>query len=1173
MQEHDQAQRLQALEPFQSFAVSAPAGSGKTELLAQRVLRLLGIVENPEEIVCMTFANKAADEMKSRVMEYLVKASANISKKNSSNIKNHEALAINLAKKALNRNKEKGWDLLDNPSRLRIYTIDGFCRKLTGQLPLESGFNPHTKDLLEPTTLYKKVVSELILAQVEENNNTSKAISTLLVLLDNDLNALQSLLVNLLQDRGQSIAHLYQTDEARDYLESSLNEVIKETLLSLKIMLEPFEGELLELVNYAVINLVFLDNRKNANLLSCSNLKNLPEATASKYQQWAGLLSMLLTKENKWRQRKGLKADQGFPTIDSSIENKQEAKEHATQKKEDMASLIEKLRDKPGVYKALCELTYLPVHHYSDEQWQTLKALKSILLELSGLLSVALKQNKACDYTEVTFAALRSLGTDETPTELAFKLDYTVKHILVDEFQDTSSLQFKLIKNLTREWQANDNRSLFIVGDPMQCLYSWRGANVKQFMQVRENPVGNINLRKIDLTVNFRSEEKIVDWVNDVFQYAFDDSDDLGRGSIGYSRSVASRKELHSKDNVSKKLITLNEFIDYKGSTDAKKAEAKHITSLVCEAQKTDPKGSIAILANTRNLLPEILIALKAEGISWQATEIDSLGDRMPIIDLKSLTRALLSPSDRIAWLAILRSPWCGLSLNDLFLVANYKAKSEDASLSTYPSPIITNIFRYTEIQDISTDGKEILSRCRAVIKSSWEKRFKKPLRLWIENTWIELGGPNSLTSEEELNCCQQYFDLLELHENFGQITDWIVFEKALEGLYVEPSEKSDPNIFIMTIHKAKGLEFDTVIIPGLNAPNRNNNKPEPLIRWHERTNKKGENRLIIGPRPETGEENDRIFNYLKQENKYREELERIRKIYVGATRAKKRLHLTYTMSTKDRAGKTNEIKPSVGTLLNALLGQNFDKARLENHPSVSYKSHDCRSDEYGKFIDEESYNLLVYLDRLPASWKQSLSLNKTKMADSVADIAPSLSEKETSSVIDNKSKYIGIVMHRILKQIVIDGISKWDEKRIKDQMPSWRSQLQGLGLTSYDHSLRLLQRSVEGCINDKNNHWIFDSSHKESKCEYRVGYKPLEGDFTKTSIIDRCFILNGIQWVIDYKSTEPSKGQSRDIFLCQEVTEYKKTLKHYEKILHGINNLPTKAGLYFPLMRHLEII
>ena len=151
MQEHDQAQRLQALEPFQSFAVSAPAGSGKTELLAQRVLRLLGIVENPEEIVCMTFANKAADEMKSRVMEYLVKASANISKKNSSNIKNHEALAINLAKKALNRNKEKGWDLLDNPSRLRIYTIDGFCRKLTGQLPLESGFNPHTKDLLEPT--------------------------------------------------------------------------------------------------------------------------------------------------------------------------------------------------------------------------------------------------------------------------------------------------------------------------------------------------------------------------------------------------------------------------------------------------------------------------------------------------------------------------------------------------------------------------------------------------------------------------------------------------------------------------------------------------------------------------------------------------------------------------------------------------------------------------------------------------------------------------------------------------------------------------------------------------------------------------------------------------------------------------------------------------------------
>ena len=1172
MKVQDQDKRILALEPFQSFAVSAPAGSGKTELLTQRVLRLLSVVENPEEIVCMTFANKAADEMKNRVMEYLAKASASTDQNSSSSPKEHEVLALDLAKKALSRNKEKSWGLLDNPSRLRIYTIDGFCRKLAGQLPLESGFNQHTKDLVEPTALYKKVVSELILSQIEENNDTSKAISTLLALLDNDLNELQALLVNLLQNRGQSIAHLYQTNEARDYLEYSLNEVIEETLLPLKVMLEPFKDELLGLAGYASANLTLLDDPKNTDLLFCIGLKNLPSATSSEYHKWAGLLSMLLTKKNKWRKKTGLKVGQGFPPIDSSIENEKEAVEYAKQKKEDMASLIEKLQNKPGVYKALCELTFLPVHYYSDDQWQTLKSLKLILLELSGLLSVTLKQNKVCDYTEVTFAALRSIGTEEAPTELAFRLDYTIKHILVDEFQDTSSLQFKLIKNLTREWQPDDNRSLFIVGDPMQCLYSWRGANVRQFLQVREKPLGDIKLIKIDLTVNFRSEVKIVDWVNDIFQYAFDDEDNLGRGSVSYSPSVASFKEAHLKSDESKKLITLNEFIDYKGSSDAKKAEAKHVASLVCRAKKIDPDGSIAILANTRNLLPEILIALKAEGISWQATEIDSLSDRMSIIDLKSLTRALLSPADRIAWLAILRSPWCGLDLNDLFLVANYKIKSEDDSKGTEPPLIITNIFRYAEIQDISKDGKQILSRCCNVFKTEWEQRYKKPLRVWLEGIWIQLGGPNSLASKEEFNCCQQYFALLELHENFGRIADWEIFEKALKALYVEPIEKSDPNVHIMTIHKAKGLEFDTVIIPGLNQQGTKNNS-KPLILQHERTNKLGEDRLIISPRPEAGQENNRIFKYLEQENKLREELERTRKIYVGVTRAIKRLHLTYTLSVVENAKEMDEIKPSKSTLLAALYGQSYDEARLKKHPAIFYESHDFRLATNDNSTGNKAQKLLVALNRLPASWRHAPKTNETKIYQSIADITLASNKIEVSSIRDTSARHTGTVLHRILRQLVLDGINKWNKKRIMDQTPYWQSQLQGLGLTDYDQPLSLLQRSVEACIKDKNNHWIFDSTHENSKCEYRIGHRSLKEGQTKTSIIDRCFILDGIQWVIDYKSTEPSKGQSQDIFLNQEVAKYKKTLKHYEKILHDTNNLPTKAGLYFPLIQHLEII
>ena len=98
--------------------------------------------------------------------------------------------------------------------------------------------------------------------------------------------------------------------------------------------------------------------------------------TSSGYQQWTGLLSMFFTEKKEWRKK--LTLHQGFPATDDSIDNKKDATKHAKQKKEDMGYLIEKLQGEAGAYKALRELTSLPVPHYSDIQWQTIKALKSI---------------------------------------------------------------------------------------------------------------------------------------------------------------------------------------------------------------------------------------------------------------------------------------------------------------------------------------------------------------------------------------------------------------------------------------------------------------------------------------------------------------------------------------------------------------------------------------------------------------------------------------------------------------------------------------------------------------------------------------------------------------------------------------------------------------------------
>ena len=1167
MKRSDAESRVLALDPFKSFAISAPAGSGKTELLTQRMLGLLCVVNNPEEIMCMTFTNKAVDEMKGRVMHYLIKASEISNSNFTPSSKDHQNVTLDLAKKALFRNKEKKWGLLENPSRLRIHTIDGFCRKLAMQLPIESCFDRNSEDLENPSEIYKEVTSEFLLAKLENNDAMGFAISTLLTFLDNDLDVLQKLLIKLLGDRGQSIAHLYQTQKGRAYLESSLIEVVEETLSATSLILKPYESELIELVNYAATNLS-LTNDMNTDISSCIGLTKLPEVTSSKHRQWLGLIALLLTGEEKtWR--KGINKTIGFPTSIESIEDQQEARNQAKLKKESLSCLIDRLKAVPELHEALCEAILLPPSCYDDDQWEILNALSSVLPMLSAHLTLALQKKQVCDYPEVTLAALRALGTEEAPTELALKLDYSIKHILMDEFQDTSSLQFDLLKRLTSEWCPNDDRSLFIVGDPMQCLYTWRGANVGQFIQARTLPIGNIQLEALDLQINFRSQPGIIKWVNHAFKSAFPDKDDISRGSIRYNPSTANIQEIPIKTEQSHQAVTIDEFIGYEGADDSKILEASHITSLVCKAKERNSEGSIAILTRSRNSLSYIISSLQKAGLSWQATEMDSLSNRMPVVDLKSLTRAMISPADRVAWLSIMRAPWCGLDLNDLFLIANHKAPKKNKPLRVESFPLVmSNVFEYSEIPGISKEGKQILHRCSAVLKKGWRQRYRKPFRVWIESIWIELGGINSLASSKDFDCCGQYFDLLEQHEKNGQISDWAVFENSLKNIYTRPSQQSDPNLHIMTIHKAKGLEFDTVIIPSLNRPSGNDS--ESLILWHERSNKKGKTRLIIGPKHKTGKGKDPLFEYLKKEKKLGAQLETLRTIYVGATRAVKQLHLTYTINIKKDSKE--KPKPLKNTLLSALAGNNYLEDYFKTISSASFHSHISKPISENK-TDGAGLSCLSYINRLPADWKTTAIYSQSETSLKNINKEFDVDKLEFFTLNSTIARHTGTVLHRILRQLVVNGINCWDANRIHNQTSFWRSQLQNLGLINYDQPLDLLKRAVLGCLKDKDNHWIFESTHKESKCEFAIGYQSSRDSKPKTSIIDRCFILNKEQWIIDYKSTEPQKNESLDVFLKRETLQYQGQLKHYASLLNKMNGLPSRKALYFPLIQHLEEI
>ncbi len=136
---------------------------------------------------------------------------------------------------------------------------------------------------------------------------------------------------------------------------------------------------------------------------------------------------------------------------------------------------------------------------------------------LIAQLKVTFQQHGKIDYIENAQAALIALGDDEHPTDLTLSLDYQIKHILIDEFQDTSNSQFSLIEKLIAGWEPNDGRTLFLVGDPMQSIYRFREAEVGLFIRAKTKGIGHLSLTPLTLSVNFRSTPTIVNWINQAF--------------------------------------------------------------------------------------------------------------------------------------------------------------------------------------------------------------------------------------------------------------------------------------------------------------------------------------------------------------------------------------------------------------------------------------------------------------------------------------------------------------------------------------------------------------------------------------------------------------------------------------------------------------------------------
>ena len=200
--------REEALAPTRSFIVQAPAGSGKTELLIQRYLGLLATVNEPEEIVAITFTRKAAAEMRGRVLGAFAHAAAGKAPESE-----HERRTQELARAALARDGARGWRVSDSPARLRIQTIDALCAALTRQMPMLSKFGSQPESIEDAGALYAEAARATV-ELIEAKDPAADYVERLLVHLDNNVGRVEELLVEMLRRRDHWLRHAMVKERA-----------------------------------------------------------------------------------------------------------------------------------------------------------------------------------------------------------------------------------------------------------------------------------------------------------------------------------------------------------------------------------------------------------------------------------------------------------------------------------------------------------------------------------------------------------------------------------------------------------------------------------------------------------------------------------------------------------------------------------------------------------------------------------------------------------------------------------------------------------------------------------------------------------------------------------------------------------------------------------------------
>lgn len=1064
--DHDIRER--AVDTSVSCIVQAPAGSGKTTLLVDRYLHLLGKVNSPEEILAITFTKKAAREMRQRILKEFYD--------------NNE-----IALPAISRDQKLNWQLQLNPQRLKIQTIDSFVHGVVHRMPFLSQLSLEFQPTEDPGSLYQEAVQAVLQLIATDRGGVGPAISRALGTLDNKYYIGLELIAKMLASRQHWIEII--SEIASEQIDSPATSFVDRIVDARESYIESRLETLYKTLG---------ENEWQQIVKSCEFSAQQLNEEFHDVQTLDGVkffIKIFFTKAGQLR--KTLTKNQGFPPDETAA-------------KEAAKSCLELLA-KYDLTELLNSIKLLPSQLIHESNKRVINDYGVALLIAVRELTRIFRENQVVDFNEMAIGAQRALDSSEGPTELNLALDYKISHILVDEYQDTSVAQSRLLNSLMSGWQPEDGNTFFAVGDPQQSIYMFRQANMQNFLNAFADGMENRALIPLVLKENFRSSPKLVYWVNSAFKEVFGEQSDPELGAVAFSESIPFQQfggEVHFK-------VFLCEHI--RNARDRFVVEAKELVSdLQLAIKNADPTETFALLVNTRSYLDVFLDELRAREIECRGVNIQQLSEVPVIQDLYSLTKVLLDSTDKLHWYALLLSPLVGLELDEIEAI--------NQSTATEPD-ILTCCKTFAGL----TETKKRLSRLTTAFEIAYTEDHR-PLRSILQRLWYRLGGLFAYDDQQTLENAYRFFAYIESDAlncvDFDSLDRWIDSQYASET-------NDEARVEVMTVHTAKGLEWDYVFVPKLAAGEME--EREPLI--HVQPSDDGV--LFSVKRYDIPDE---MHAALTNDLKAKLHNESKRKLYVALTRAKKGLYLY----GNKRAAEL-KVADYPKTFLDFLLAAKVEP-KILYPPSIDDESDSAKVREWKRL--PANFELTEQID-LPAI--ESSVLAKSRYVSNGEDEDPLAQKRQDVNIA------VGILLHQELHRLCRFG----QEQHLDKTVPArWRNRLRYEGFSGREITqiLETVTDQLQRVLADEDGRWILDHGHTESDAER--SYTLVEDGDISSRRIDRTFVdENDTRWIIDYKSSAVTEDVEKE--LSRLVESFRPQLDRYASIFLDMEDRPIQTALY----------